>query len=157
MLPHGLHFLFLVAAALALARESMAAGDFTDVAAQRCPAVDDRSIGICVEACASDSSCPVGRLCCSNGCGHVCMSPESVEVKHTSPCKLIVTLGKANADSILAVVPSPHKSKTLKGLGMMILDYADRIAHCCRAHRQVEGLAKAVEYDTGAPDCIEEL
>ncbi|XP_065422448.1 scuwaprin-a-like [Chrysemys picta bellii] len=29
--------------------------------------------GPCVERCRGDYSCPPGRKCCSNGCGHVCM------------------------------------------------------------------------------------
>ena len=31
--------------------------------------------GVCVEACTNDSDCKTGQLCCSNGCGHECMSP----------------------------------------------------------------------------------
>eukprot|EP00811_Abedinium_folium_P016847 NODE_25781_length_575_cov_4.754464.p1 GENE.NODE_25781_length_575_cov_4.754464~~NODE_25781_length_575_cov_4.754464.p1 ORF type:complete len:165 (+),score=18.45 NODE_25781_length_575_cov_4.754464:42-536(+) len=157
MLPYGSPSFFLIVAALALLRESMAAGVVTDGAAPRCPKLKDHAAGICVEKCSSDSDCPVGRLCCSNGCGHVCMLPESEEVKHKNPCRLTVTLGDATADDILAVAPPPHKSKTLKRLGMMTLDYADSIADCCRAHRQMQGLGKAVEYAAGVPDCRDEL
>ncbi|CAM4546241.1 unnamed protein product [Lepidochelys kempii] len=38
-----------------------------------CPNI--RGPGICVERCRGDDSCPPGRKCCSNGCGHVCMTP----------------------------------------------------------------------------------
>jgi WAP-type (Whey Acidic Protein) 'four-disulfide core' len=32
-------------------------------------------IGICVEACQSDDSCPGAQKCCFNGCGHTCQNP----------------------------------------------------------------------------------
>ncbi|EMP25049.1 Extracellular peptidase inhibitor [Chelonia mydas] len=38
-----------------------------------CPII--RGPGTCVERCWGDYSCPPGRKCCSNGCGHVCMTP----------------------------------------------------------------------------------
>uniref|UniRef100_A0A674IWG6 WAP domain-containing protein n=1 Tax=Terrapene triunguis TaxID=2587831 RepID=A0A674IWG6_9SAUR len=31
-----------------------------------------QGLGVCVERCQGDYSCPPGRKCCSNGCGHVC-------------------------------------------------------------------------------------
>jgi cysteine-rich repeat protein len=31
-------------------------------------------VGICVEECSTDSDCSAGAMCCSNGCGHVCMT-----------------------------------------------------------------------------------
>ena len=31
-------------------------------------------LGACVEACSSDSECTNGQMCCSNGCGHECMT-----------------------------------------------------------------------------------
>jgi len=46
-----------------------------------CPVVDPDSFGICPEDCSSDSDCTNGQLCCSNGCGHVCMEPVP-----TDPC-----------------------------------------------------------------------
>nr|XP_025044607.1 WAP four-disulfide core domain protein 3 [Pelodiscus sinensis] len=36
-----------------------------------CPSVKG-VVGICVELCNGDESCPPGQKCCSNGCGHVC-------------------------------------------------------------------------------------
>uniref|UniRef100_A0A3P8V273 WAP domain-containing protein n=1 Tax=Cynoglossus semilaevis TaxID=244447 RepID=A0A3P8V273_CYNSE len=39
----------------------------------QCP--DPSGFGICVEACSSDSDCTGHEKCCSNGCGHVCMTP----------------------------------------------------------------------------------
>lgn len=38
-----------------------------------CPRIQPGTVGICVDLCSSDSDCPRGQLCCSNGCGHVCM------------------------------------------------------------------------------------
>ncbi len=32
-------------------------------------------VGLCVEMCSHDSDCPKNQKCCSNGCGHKCMSP----------------------------------------------------------------------------------
>ena len=37
-----------------------------------CPAP---GIGICVELCGGDQTCPGDQKCCSNGCGHACMDP----------------------------------------------------------------------------------
>uniref|UniRef100_A0A8V0YTH9 WAP domain-containing protein n=1 Tax=Gallus gallus TaxID=9031 RepID=A0A8V0YTH9_CHICK len=34
-----------------------------------------RSRGTCLDLCSSDKECPQGQKCCSNGCGHICMSP----------------------------------------------------------------------------------
>ena len=49
-----------------------------------CPASGE-SNGACFEACSSNSDCSDGQLCCSNGCGHQCMSPEE------DPCAVSVT------------------------------------------------------------------
>ncbi|XP_065920033.1 kielin/chordin-like protein [Dysidea avara] len=47
----------------------------SSVSSQGCPEVDPDSFGICPEDCSIDSDCTNGQLCCSNGCGHVCMEP----------------------------------------------------------------------------------
>ncbi|XP_053408337.1 kielin/chordin-like protein isoform X2 [Mercenaria mercenaria] len=39
----------------------------------RCP--PPKRIGICVDLCANDKSCPRRQKCCSNGCGHTCQRP----------------------------------------------------------------------------------
>ncbi|XP_060554606.1 kielin/chordin-like protein isoform X3 [Ruditapes philippinarum] len=39
----------------------------------RCPRPD--GMGICVERCTNDDSCPRRQKCCSNGCGHTCQRP----------------------------------------------------------------------------------
>ena len=42
-----------------------------------CPEIPDGTVGVCVNECSSDDDCDApGHMCCSNGCGHVCM--ESV-------------------------------------------------------------------------------
>ncbi|XP_078681744.1 uncharacterized protein LOC144916492 [Branchiostoma floridae x Branchiostoma belcheri] len=41
----------------------------------RCPVVTEDQLGVCVEACRDDSDCDMGKLCCSNGCGHTCQDP----------------------------------------------------------------------------------
>ncbi|VDI22128.1 Hypothetical predicted protein [Mytilus galloprovincialis] len=42
-----------------------------------CPAVGNHTVGICVEECSGDYNCTGNQKCCSNGCGHVCMDPDS--------------------------------------------------------------------------------
>ena len=42
-----------------------------------CPPIDDDVAGTCVDRCTSDSDCAYSEMCCSNGCGHVCMPPMS--------------------------------------------------------------------------------
>ena len=47
-----------------------------------CPKVD--SAGVCLEDCSSDSDCPEDDdKCCSNGCGHVCMT--GLEIPYHAP------------------------------------------------------------------------
>ncbi|XP_043542001.1 waprin-Phi1-like, partial [Chiloscyllium plagiosum] len=40
-----------------------------------CPAKPTR-VGLCAELCTGDSDCEGNKKCCSNGCGHVCVSPR---------------------------------------------------------------------------------
>lgn len=46
---------------------------------KQCPPLPLGTFGICVEACFSGDgfsrTCPSPKLCCSNGCGHVCKDP----------------------------------------------------------------------------------
>ncbi|KAL3875221.1 hypothetical protein ACJMK2_038145 [Sinanodonta woodiana] len=39
-----------------------------------CPSLPDNVSGICVDACRNDGDCPGDQKCCSNGCGHTCMT-----------------------------------------------------------------------------------
>uniref|UniRef100_A0A3Q2D0I0 WAP domain-containing protein n=1 Tax=Cyprinodon variegatus TaxID=28743 RepID=A0A3Q2D0I0_CYPVA len=54
-----------------------------------CPNTDGR-IGPCVELCFSDSDCPTGKICCSNGCGHTCIRTANPACPNTEgrvgPC-----------------------------------------------------------------------
>lgn len=40
-----------------------------------CPPLLPGTVGICLELCTGDFSCPGISKCCSNGCGHVCKEP----------------------------------------------------------------------------------
>ncbi|XP_057572679.1 protein Wfdc21-like [Hippopotamus amphibius kiboko] len=40
-----------------------------------CPSLPEGTFGLCAEFCTGDDSCPPGRKCCSNGCGHTCQIP----------------------------------------------------------------------------------
>ena len=46
-----------------------------------CPPVDPNSAGTCVDECTNDSNC-TNQLCCSNGCGNVCMDPLNCSVSY---------------------------------------------------------------------------
>ncbi|XP_070554198.1 balbiani ring protein 3-like isoform X2 [Ptychodera flava] len=48
---------------------------------KQCPTVSGGEIGACQEVCSSDSDCEGDDICCSNGCGHVCVPPESPRPK----------------------------------------------------------------------------
>ncbi|XP_061170438.1 uncharacterized protein LOC133179761 [Saccostrea echinata] len=56
-----------------------------DVRDGLCPQL--RSRGVCQDECHADSECLVGRKCCFNGCGRVCMIPvfEGSQSIHTVP------------------------------------------------------------------------
>lgn len=44
-----------------------------------CPKSDSSDIsGTCSESCTADDSCGDGEKCCSNGCGHSCVTASSV-------------------------------------------------------------------------------
>ena len=43
-----------------------------------CPVLEDGMAGICVDSCASDNDCNSDEKCCSNGCGHICMTAVSI-------------------------------------------------------------------------------
>lgn len=43
-----------------------------------CPYVDPSMAGICALVCSSDGDCEEDQMCCSNGCGRVCMNPDRV-------------------------------------------------------------------------------
>lgn len=43
-----------------------------------CPSVEPSATGTCSQMCSSDVDCGDGQMCCSNGCGRVCMLPDRV-------------------------------------------------------------------------------
>ncbi|CAH1779966.1 unnamed protein product, partial [Owenia fusiformis] len=49
-----------------------------------CPSVPSGTVGICVNSCLDDYSCPGVQKCCSNGCGHICKDPFA-ESETTTP------------------------------------------------------------------------
>ncbi|CAG2200677.1 unnamed protein product [Mytilus edulis] len=48
---------------------------FKEIKPGFCPPVPKDSVGVCVEYCSSDDTCPGEQKCCSNGCGHFCSVP----------------------------------------------------------------------------------
>ncbi|XP_072413092.1 WAP four-disulfide core domain protein 2-like [Chiloscyllium punctatum] len=50
-----------------------------------CPAKPTRG-GLCAELCTGDSDCVGNKKCCSNGCGHVCVSPRKVPTVKPGSC-----------------------------------------------------------------------
>ncbi|XP_070549180.1 uncharacterized protein [Ptychodera flava] len=51
-----------------------------------CPAPGGSSVGICIEMCSGDADCTGNKKCCSNGCGHVCVSPEVEPIVKDGVC-----------------------------------------------------------------------
>eukprot|EP00930_Biecheleria_cincta_P034576 TRINITY_DN23882_c0_g1_i1.p1 TRINITY_DN23882_c0_g1~~TRINITY_DN23882_c0_g1_i1.p1 ORF type:complete len:282 (-),score=65.04 TRINITY_DN23882_c0_g1_i1:92-937(-) len=123
----------------------------------KCPI--PRGVGVCVEECSDHSECPAGKLCCSNGCGHVCMDPEGAAGKEVDAqkCTLMAVL-KGNAEhageTVLAAVPKPLESSILKAVGIASLTYATG-GECCDAQKRLQDLPEVdgVEFDGPAPDC----
>merc|ERR1712008_101471 len=97
-------------------------------------------------------------LCCSNGCGHVCVAPVSSNASPpASPCTLMVVPESINdSDKLMKQLPEPESHSILRGVGILILNYGkDRNAECCQAQgwlSEAQGV-KSVEYDGPAPAC----
>jgi len=139
-------------------------------------------VGACVEDCSSDDGCKEqGTMCCSNGCGHVCMVPEVPgQAADGRKCVLKVTLAESEGAntkagilrSVCAVMgmcgekKAPSVYDVLKKakarnpivwspLGILLLHYEDSSA-CCSAQRALQTVpdtAKIVEYDGPKPSC----
>lgn len=60
----------------------------------QCPKPAPGSSGICVNSCKSDQGCKGSQKCCSNGCGRVCMQPNSTV--GTNPCAKVNCGPRAN-------------------------------------------------------------
>ncbi|XP_050961044.1 WAP four-disulfide core domain protein 3 isoform X2 [Labeo rohita] len=58
-----------------------------------CPTNDlgAATLGVCAEPCSLDSDCPNDEKCCSNGCGHQCISPSTYE--KPGPCPKNLGIG----------------------------------------------------------------
>lgn len=119
-------------------------------------------IGVCVEECSTHADCQTDdMMCCSNGCGHVCMAPEMPGQVKTTPgkkCSLLVTLaGKDTSERALSAVPAPSSHSVLSAVGILILSYAaGHSSDCCAAERALLALpdvAEFVEYDGAKPSC----
>ncbi|XP_078681206.1 uncharacterized protein LOC144916087 isoform X3 [Branchiostoma floridae x Branchiostoma belcheri] len=74
----------------------------------RCPEVREDQVGICVELCTKDS-CPMGQLCCSNGCGHTCQDPvfevnpgrrRPTPEKRTCPIDIVIVVDLSSSLSM---------------------------------------------------------
>merc|ERR1712187_922283 len=123
-------------------------------------------VGICVEECSSHADCPQGKLCCSNGCGHVCTAPaDPTKPKPSARCTLMAILDKGQGDlaeleqQALDGLPAPEQKDLLKSSGILILTYKTRVSDCCKAkgHLDAKSVVKSTEFDGKAPNCNEEL
>ena len=64
--------------------------------------MDKDTVGICVEACKNDTECYRDQMCCSNGCGHVCMDP-------------VIMNGMTTALNLSSLQTALVQSKTMNG------------------------------------------
>jgi len=115
--------------------------------------------GVCVEECSRDAQCQAeGKLCCSNGCGHVCMTPVDPNAPPPArPCTLmIVPVSINDSTKLITQVPKPESHTVLRGVKILLLNYGKgRDADCCRAQEQLSAAknVKSVEYDGPPPTC----
>jgi hypothetical protein len=163
MKPAVLVVVAIVAAALvAVVNTSVVNTQTSPSSPGTCP--EATGMGICVEECSGHDDCESGKMCCSNGCGHVCMDPVVAgERRLARRCTLMVTLAnKDDADNVLNAIPkdsTPAQHSHLKAVGIMILEYgAGNISQCCTAEKALQdsAYAKSVEYDGPKPDCASE-
>mmetsp|Transcript_64718 Transcript_64718/g.124847 ORF Transcript_64718/g.124847 Transcript_64718/m.124847 type:complete len:263 (-) Transcript_64718:127-915(-) len=115
--------------------------------------------GICVEACFSHSDCKAqGKLCCSTGCGQVCMAPVDPNAPPPArPCTLMtVPVNIGESGKLMMQVPKPRRHSILSGVGILILNYGtDQNTECCRAQEWLSESesVKSVEFDGPSPSC----
>mmetsp|Transcript_70618 Transcript_70618/g.199378 ORF Transcript_70618/g.199378 Transcript_70618/m.199378 type:complete len:211 (+) Transcript_70618:49-681(+) len=126
--------------------------------------------GICVQECDTDADCSGGKICCSNGCGHVCVVPTAESHEILQQCVLMVSLknmtggsatAKSSVDDLMRKVPGPVSRSDLRALGILILSYGktrDQHEACCRSSRTLASDAnvKYVEFDGKPPACAED-
>eukprot|EP00931_Biecheleriopsis_adriatica_P016523 TRINITY_DN12147_c0_g1_i2.p1 TRINITY_DN12147_c0_g1~~TRINITY_DN12147_c0_g1_i2.p1 ORF type:complete len:191 (-),score=33.72 TRINITY_DN12147_c0_g1_i2:325-816(-) len=130
-----------------------------------CPPVEEGQVGVCVEECSSDTDCETGQLCCSNGCGHVCMKPapaggtvaKAGAQAKTSLYAMIAVYAKGSvAAEILPDLPSPHRVQDMQRMNMVILHYhREPEKNSCEAFQTLSKHPKveSVEWDGPHPDC----
>mmetsp|Transcript_11963 Transcript_11963/g.31636 ORF Transcript_11963/g.31636 Transcript_11963/m.31636 type:complete len:172 (+) Transcript_11963:40-555(+) len=132
-----------------------------------CPDVPTGALGTCIEECGGHADCTGGKLCCSNGCGHVCTEPVTSrkgggKVKHVMMVSLAhkakdgAAQAKDSAAQVSAAIPKPANAQLLSSVGIMILTYSpDQDAECCAARDILSGLKAVtnVEFDGAAPAC----
>eukprot|EP00929_Paragymnodinium_shiwhaense_P090321 TRINITY_DN50479_c0_g1_i1.p1 TRINITY_DN50479_c0_g1~~TRINITY_DN50479_c0_g1_i1.p1 ORF type:complete len:319 (+),score=76.58 TRINITY_DN50479_c0_g1_i1:95-1051(+) len=157
-----------VAAAVFLHRPAEASVSPAEAASKKagvCP--KPVGIGTCAEECKSNADCAGADLCCSNGCGHVCMKPERPgKPTKAGNCVLMAALEKgADVEALLHAVPAPSSHKHLAATGILLLRYEAQQdgtvarayweAECCGAEKALSERqdVKSVEYDGRAPDC----
>merc|ERR550532_3568688 len=115
--------------------------------------------GICVEECSGDAQCQAeGKLCCSNGCGHVCMTPiDANTAPPARPCTLMIVPESIDDSArLITSVPKPENHSVLEAVGMLFLNYGKgRDADCCRAQEWLSSAdnVTSVEYDGPPPAC----
>mmetsp|Transcript_43158 Transcript_43158/g.99459 ORF Transcript_43158/g.99459 Transcript_43158/m.99459 type:complete len:250 (+) Transcript_43158:104-853(+) len=127
-----------------------------------CPSPESGMVGTCVEACTENSDCAEGELCCSNGCGHVCIGAEAVSKKSSgSQCSVIVVFPRDTANvtkssmDVMALVPKPDSARLMTALSMATFYYGARDSDCCSANNALASteLVRSVEYGDDIPGC----
>lgn len=130
-----------------------------------CPPVAEGQVGICQHECDFNADCADNKLCCSNGCGHICIDPmDLASTPHkAAECSMMLTFQQkpdnAIVESLMGQIPEPIKKSFLHGVGILILDYGINTEQCCKATRFLSRHenVKSVEYDGPTPDCPREL
>eukprot|EP00927_Polykrikos_kofoidii_P031000 TRINITY_DN26662_c0_g1_i2.p1 TRINITY_DN26662_c0_g1~~TRINITY_DN26662_c0_g1_i2.p1 ORF type:complete len:159 (-),score=28.04 TRINITY_DN26662_c0_g1_i2:70-546(-) len=124
----------------------------------RCPAVDEGSMGICVEECSGNADCTNDNVCCSNGCGHVCMAPRGsgVDTGNSASCLLVVRVEKEESSIILEQIPKPSNLNKMFGGKILSIGYSgEQSVVCCTIEstlKEIKGV-KSVEWDGRRPPC----
>eukprot|EP00445_Apocalathium_hangoei_P078252 CAMPEP_0204174448 /NCGR_PEP_ID=MMETSP0361-20130328/45888_1 /ASSEMBLY_ACC=CAM_ASM_000343 /TAXON_ID=268821 /ORGANISM="Scrippsiella Hangoei, Strain SHTV-5" /LENGTH=236 /DNA_ID=CAMNT_0051132923 /DNA_START=59 /DNA_END=767 /DNA_ORIENTATION=+ len=115
-------------------------------------------LGICIEECLHHADCPESKLCCSNSCGHVCMTPvDPAALPVAKKCTLMVVRSTtSSASSIVGAVPTPQSHSELRAVGIVIIEYGpEQQADCCVAHQSLQAHqgVESAEFDGQPPQC----
>lgn len=115
-------------------------------------------LGICVEECSDHAECHP-KLCCSNGCGHVCLPAADANMPpEPTSCVITATLKEdATFAALLQLVPAPVSHQELAAVRILILNYGqEHEADCCEAAKSLKEAPSAVnsvEFDSMPPPC----